>query len=243
MSKRIMVACAIAIVITWGMGCTTVVKYDLADLPATNPDSKRQAMRVAVAPLQDMRPEAEKNPTQNIWRIETRDRMFKDGDVTRGISEAVVMHFNHVQLFRTAEMVDKAAAVPSTEVWERMRGLGFDALFTGTVKHFHGVGYPTAFDATATVLALIPITVPVTLPIMLIEDNKNEGFVELVDVQLTDTKTGGILWSGTFPKKKEMKYFDADPARAASETLKEIADEIVRQIERMDMYRTQQAAR
>lgn len=240
---KTIVACVTTIVIAWGTGCTTVVKYDFTDLPATRLDLERQAMRVAVAPLQDMRPEEEKNPTQNIWKIETRDRMFKDGDVTRGISEAVVKHFNHVQLFKTAEMVDKSAAVPSSDVVEKMRGLGYDALFTGTIKHFYGVGYPTSFDAAATVLALIPITVLVTLPIMLIEDNQNEGIVEIVDAQLTDTKSGGVLWSGTFPKKKAMKYFDADPARAASETLREIADEIVRQMEATDMHRTQQAAR
>ena len=112
-----------------------------------------------------------------------------------------------------------------------MKGLGFDALFTGTVKHFYGAGHPTVFDRAATMLALIPVTVVVTLPIMLVEDNQNEGFVELVDVQLTDTKSGGALWSGTFSKKRNMYYYDADPVRAASETLREIADEIVKQIE------------
>lgn len=231
MAKRILIACMTAIVIATGTGCTTVVKYDLTKLAAARPDSKRQAIRVAVAPLQDMRSAEEKDPMRNTTKAETRDSWFKDGDVARGISAALVTHFNHVQLFKTAELVDKSAALPSSDVLEKMKGLGFDALFTGTVKHFYGAGYPTPFDRAAIMLALIPVTVIVTIPIMLAEDNKNEGFVEIVDVQLTDTNSGGVLWSGAFSKKREMNYADVYPARAASETLREIADEIVKQLE------------
>jgi hypothetical protein len=231
MAKRIVIACMTAIVIAAGTGCTTVVKYDLTNLTAARSDSKRQAMRVAVAPLQDMRPSEEKDPMLNTTKAETRDRMFKDGDVARGISAALVTHFNHVQLFKTAELVDKSAALPSTDVVGKIKGLGFDALFTGTIKHFYGAGYPTPFDRAATMLALIPVTIIVTIPIMLAEENKNEGFVEIVDVQLIDTHSGGVLWSGAFSKKREMLYADTDPTRAASETLREIADEIVKQIE------------
>ena len=230
MTKRTLIICMTAIVIATGTGCTTVIKYDLANLSTARPDSKRQAMRVAVAPLQDMRSAEEKDP-QNITYFETRDRIFEGGDVARGISAALVTHFNHVQLFKTTEVVDKSAALPSSDVVEKMKGLGFDALFTGTVTHFYGAGHPTVFDRAATILALIPVTIVVTIPIMLVEDNQNEGFVEIVNAQLTDTKSGGVLWSGTFSKKREMKYFDADPVRAASETLREIADEIVKQIE------------
>jgi hypothetical protein len=162
--------------------------------------------------------------------------MFKDGDVARGISAALVTHFNHVQLFKTAELVDKSAALPSSDVVATMKGLGFDALFTGTVTHFYGAGYPTPFDRAALLfLTLDPVisivTLPIMLPIILVEDNKNEGFVEIVDIQRTDTNSGGVLWSGAFSKKREMKYADAEPARAASETLREIADEIVKQLE------------
>lgn len=248
MAKRILIACMTAIVIAAGTGCTTVFKYDLTNLVAARPDSKRQSMRVAVAPLQDMRSAEEKDPMRNLTRrdrsemeklfgagkLETRDSMFKDGDVARGISAALVTHFNHVQLFKTAELVDKSAAVPSSDVVEKMKGLGFDALFTGTVTHFYGAGYATLFDRAALILAVIlPVTGIITIPIMLAEDNKNEGFVEIVDVQLTDTNSGEILWSGAFSKKREMNYADAYPARAASETLREVADEIVKQIETM----------
>ena len=235
MTTRTLIACVTAIALAWGTGCTTVIKYDLTDLPVAHPDSKRQAMRVAVAPLLDMRPEQEKNPPHLMFTMETQDSKFKDNDVAHGMSEALVTHFNHVQLFKTAEMVDKSAALPSSGVLEKMKGLGFDALFTGTVTHFYGVGYATAFDRAAVLLALIPVTVVVTLPIMLMEDNQNEGFVEVVDVQLTDTKSGGVLWSGTFSKKRTMNYADAEPARAASETLREVADEIVKQIEATDI--------
>lgn len=217
--KRILIACMTATVIAAGTGCTTIVKYDLTNLTAARPDSKRQAMRVAVAPLQDMRSAEEKDPPLNTTKAETRDRMFKDGDVALGISAALVTHFNHVQLFKTAELVDKSAALPSSDVVGKMKGLGFDALFTGTVKHFYGAGYPTPFDRAAIMLALIPVTIIVTIPIMLAEDNKNEGFVEIVDVQLTDTNSGGVLWSGAFSKKREIYYADVDTARAASETL------------------------
>ena len=236
MKNRVtMIACLMAIVISGGTGCRTVIKYDLKDAHMARPDPKRQGMRVAVAPLQDMRPEQEKNPPVGMSKTETRDKMFKDGDVPRGMSEALVAHFNHVQLFKTAEMVDKSAAVPSADVLEKMKSLGYDALFTGQVTHFYGVGYPTVLDKVAIGLAMIPITVIVTIPITLMQDNQNEGYVEIIEVQLTDTTSGGVLWSGSFSKKKEMKYSDAYPARAASETLKEIANEIVNQIESVNI--------
>lgn len=226
-----MVAFLIAIVISGGTGCRSVIKYDFKDAHMARPDSKRQGMRVAVAPLQDMRPNQEKNPPVGMSKTETRDKMFKDGDVPRGMSEALVAHFNHVQLFKTAEMVDKSAAVPSADVIEKMKSLGYHALFTGQVKHFYGAGYPTIFDKVAIGLAMIPITAIVTIPVVLIQDNQNEGYVEIIDVQLTDTTSGDVLWAGSFSKKMEMKYSDVYPARAASETLKEIANEIVNEIE------------
>ncbi|MDO9542356.1 MAG: hypothetical protein Q7J98_08540 [Kiritimatiellia bacterium] len=123
MKRMTMIAGLTAIVIAAGTGCTTVVKYDLKDARMARPDSKRQGMRVAVAPLQDMRPEQEKNPPVGMPpKCEIRDKMFKDGDVARGISEALVAHFNHVQLFKTAEMVDKSAMLTSSDVIEKMKG-------------------------------------------------------------------------------------------------------------------------
>ena len=236
MKKRVtMIAGLVAIVVLGGTGCTAVVKYDLKDAYMARPDSKRQGMRVAVAPLQDMRPEQEKNPPGGMSMGQTSDKMFKDGDVPRGMAEALVAHFNHVQLFKAAEIVDKSCTVPSADVVEKMKSLGYDALLTGKVKHFYGAGYPTVFDAVAIALAVIPITAIVTVPIMLIQDNQNEGYVEIIDVQLTDTTSGGVLWSGSFSKKMEMKYADVYPARAASETLKEIANEIVKQIESLNI--------
>jgi hypothetical protein len=238
MKKRvIMIAGLMVIGISVGTGCTTVIKYDLKDAHMARPDSKRQGMRVAVAPLQDMRPEQEKDHPVGMYmsKIETRDKMFKDGDVPRGISEALITHFNHIQLFKTAEMVDKSAAVPTADVVEEMKNLNYDALFTGKVKHFYGAGYPTVFDMVAIQLAMIPITALVTIPTMLIQENQNEGYVEIIDVQLTDTTSGDVLWSGSFSKKMEMKYADVYPARAAGETLKEIANEIVKQIESVNI--------
>jgi hypothetical protein len=236
MKKRItMIAGLMAVVILGGTGCTSVIKYDLKDAYMARPDSKRQGMRVAMAPLQDIRPEHEKNPPAGMSKTVTRDKMFKDGDVPRGMAEALVTHFNHVQLFKTSEMVDKSFAVPSAEVVEKVKSLGYDALFTGKVKHFYGAGNPTVFDRVAIALAMIPITAIVTIPIMLTQDNQNEGYVEIIDVQLTDTTSGGVLWSGLFSKKVEMKYADVHPARAASDTLKEIANEIVKQIESVNI--------
>jgi TolB-like protein len=232
MTHTIRLTCFAAIVLIMGTGCatTTIVQYDFENLSTVRADSTRQAMRVAVAPLQDLRTAEERNPGTTLAKLQTRDSMFKDGDVARGISEALITHFNHVQLFKIAEMADQTAMLPTSAVLESVKGQGFDALFTGTLKHFYGAGYPTVFDGVAIVLSLVPVTVLVTLPIMYMQENQNEGFVEILDAQLTDTKTGAVLWSGTFSKKREMKYPDAYPARAASETLKDIADEIVKQI-------------
>jgi hypothetical protein len=233
--KLVIITSLIAIVILGVSGCASVVKYDLKDVPITPPDLKRQGMRVAVAPLEDIRPEEEKNARSNRYKTETTDAIFKDGDVCRCISEALVTHFNYVKLFKTAELVDKSAMAPSADVLEKMKNLGYDALFTGRVKHFYGVGYVTSFDRVTMPLATIPIlgliSSLVVIPIMLIQDNRNEGYVEIVDAQLTDTASGSVIWSGSFLKIKKMKYNDTYAVKAVSVTLKEIVNEIVEEIE------------
>jgi TolB-like protein len=188
-------------------------------------------MKVAIAPFQDLRPEHEKNPSSSFSNSAVRDSMFKDGDVPRNMSEAFVTHLNHVRLFKTVEMTDRTASIPAPVVLEKLRGQGYDLLMTGKIKRFYGVGHATGLDMVAVGLALIPITAVVTIPAILAQPNDHETSVELIDLQLTDTSTGSIIWSGSFQRNKQLEYYDVMPVRAVSDTLKEIVQEVVKQIE------------
>lgn len=67
------------------IGCTTTIKYDLRDLQPASQNVKRQEMKVAVAPFQDLRSEHEKHPHASFSNPTVRDSMFKDGDGPPGI--------------------------------------------------------------------------------------------------------------------------------------------------------------
>jgi len=230
MKNRLAVCMVIFSAVT-SIGCTTAIKYDLRDLQPVSENITRQEMKVAVAPFQDLRPQHEKSPPASFSNPAVRDSMFKDGDVPRNMSEAFVTHFNHVKLFKIAEMTDSTASLPSPDALEKLRGLGYSMLLTGKIKRFYGVGHANAFDIAAVGLSLIPITVVVTIPIMLIQQNDHETAIELIDLQLTDTSSGAVKWSGSFFRKKELEYYDVMPVRAVSDTLKEIVQDVVKQIE------------
>ncbi|GEM_PF-2619626 len=229
--KNRLAVCMIVLTAVTSFGCTTIIKYDLNDLGPASSNAKRQEMKVAIAPFQDLRPEHEKNPPSSFSDQTVRDSMFKDSDVPRNMSEAFVTHLNHVRLFKTVEMTDRTASILSPTVLEKLRGQGYDMLMTGKIKRFYGVGHATGLDMVAVGLALIPVTVVVTVPAMLIQQNDHETSVELIDLQLTDISTDSIVWSGSFQRNKQLEYNDVMPARAISDTLKEIVQEVVKQIE------------
>ena len=226
--------CIAMALLSIGTGCTTVVKYDLEDVKAARQEAYRQNMNVAVAPLQDMRPKNEKINTSTQSKHTCNDKMFKDHAVAKGISEALVTHFNHIQLFKNSELVEDITTEPNDTIIANIHTRGYDALFSGKITHFYGAGYVTGFDRAAIAMAAVPITALITIPIMLAQDNKNEGYVELIDLKLTDTSSGKVLWENSFSKKMEMSYSDVYPTRAACETLKEIANEMVSEIEAVD---------
>ena len=115
----------------------------------------------------------------------------------------------------------------------QLQNLGYQVILTGKLSHFYGVGYPTNFDRVALPLALVPVTAVITFPVMLIQKNKNEGFVELSDIQLVEIATGKLLWSGSFSKRIERYYYDSLPNRVANEALKEIVTKMVDEISRI----------
>jgi hypothetical protein len=79
-------------------------------------------------------------------------------------------------------------------------------------------------------LALIPITIVVTIPVMLIEPNDHETFVQLINLKLTDVSSGVVVWSGSFFRDEKLQYSDVKPVEAVSDTLKGIVKEMVTQI-------------
>ncbi len=248
MDRRVVeTAGLMGVLIMVGTGCRTTIGYNLGDARITQPDPARQAMRVAVAPLRDARPGKERElPLNRLLYFgdeTTHDKLFKRADVGRGVSEAFVRHFNHVRLFKVAELVDRPAVSPTADVLDDMEKLGYHALFTGTITHFYGIGYLTRFDRYVGVplmyLSAGPspfvYTAPIILPIMLLQKNKNEGYVEIVNLRLTDTATGSVLWSGSFLRETETKYRMPDSVRIVCETLGEIGDEIVKEIAAMEL--------
>lgn len=234
-AKRKVLPILISVVMSATIGCTTSINYSLKDVCLAKADIKRQAWKVAVAPFKDIRPMQERNPPyNNKSRYVTRDRLFVNGNVAGGISEAIVAHFNHVHLFHVAEMTDESAMVPSKDVINKVKNYGYDVLLTGILKHFKGAGHVTELDNTSVWLASIPVFLLITTPMQLAEKNKHESFVEIIDVQLTDTTSGRTIWSGSFSKQMEMEYAMVNPARATKDNLKEIVKEIVKEIELLD---------
>ena len=221
----------LTVVVMIGTGCTKAVKYDFTDLNITPPNSARQSMKVAIMPFEDLRSRKGTKPSGGLGKMEIQDRMVEGGNVPRSINNALAEHFNHVQLFKTVETLEESDTSISPDVIKKIRDLGYDAFITGKIKRFYGAGYATTFDKVAAPLAFIPITIVVTIPIMMLQNNHNEGHVELIDIQLTETKTGKALWSGSFAKKTEKQYYVVDPVRVASDTLKEVAIEMASQIQ------------
>jgi hypothetical protein len=225
-AAMIPVLASIAVVL--GTGCGTTIRYDLSDLPMAQPDPERQAMRVAVAPLHDGRPREERKPSfdLSLSQIKTIDWHFKGRDVGRGISEAMVSHFNHARLFETAKLDGTPIASPSEGVLDEMQALGYNALLTGTIAHFQGCGHMNVEDRFLhSEIGLL------FLPVAMAKQNRNEGCVELTDVRLTSTVSGDVLWSGSFGRKQKFVYWDVMPVRAVCETLKEVIKEMVKQLE------------
>jgi hypothetical protein len=185
-------------------------------------------MRVAVAPFRDTRPRDERRVSfawADLFRDRTGDHPFELRDVGGGISEALAAHFNHVGLFKAADGVDRCGELPSAEALGEMRALGYDALLTGTVTHFYGVGYRLAMDIVVGSFlgaAVLPNLHP------------HEGYVELMDVRLTGTDSGEVLWSGTFTRKTRLEYHATQPIRAACDTLKAVANEMIKEMEAVE---------
>ena len=226
-------------IIQCAIGCSTTIKYDLVDIPQLT-NSNLNSLKVAVAPLLDERSELEKSPkTKFLGDMETRDSTFKDKDVPGGISQAMVVHLNHVKLFDEAVLVDNEYSLLDPRTTSELKTKGYDLILTGEVKHFYGKSYINTTDKFAIVGAfLFPPSIILTIPIILIEKNTFEGMVELVDLQLTDIKTGNIIWTGSFSKNLEKEYGDAAITKVPIEALKEITCDIVEELKSMD-YETQ----
>jgi len=221
------------------MGCTTPIKYDLTDLNETGVNSSRQSIKVAITPFEDLRPVTEKNAPSNFSAIQLNDRAIEGDNVAKSISEALASHFNHVKLFQSVDVFDEAGSEPTEDVNKRLYDLGYQAVLTGKVKHFHSTAYTTTLDKVAPILAFfVPVSAIVTIPMVLSEKNTHDTNVEIIDVKLTETRTGKVLWSGSYVKKPQREYADAYCVQAASDTLKDIALEMVDEIEKVNFDRT-----
>jgi hypothetical protein len=221
-----------------GFGCTTPIKYDLTNLEMTTTSPSRQSLKVAILPFEDLRPEIEKNASSTYSTIRLNDRAIEGESVSKSISEALAAHFNHVKLFQSVDVFDETGTEPISGINKRLHDLGYSAVFTGKVRHFHSVAYATTLDKVAPIVAfLIPVSAAITIPMILAEKNNIDTLVEIVDVRLNETRTGKVLWSGSYMKKPRRQYADAYCVQAASDTLKDIAIEIVDEIEKINFNR------
>jgi hypothetical protein len=108
-------------------GCSTTVKYGLEDIRPTPGSEGRRQVKVAIAPFQDARPPEEKKPSIKLFnKAETRDSVFKNGDVVGGIRDAIARHFQQAQLFGETVPVGNEYTVPTRDVIQTMKNLGFD---------------------------------------------------------------------------------------------------------------------
>lgn len=236
--KQIKFLISIAFLSSTLLGCSVSVKYLLDDVPPVSPNPTRNIVRLAVVPFQDIRPNNERDPGSAFdfppEKVELRDSNFKNKDVSGSMVIMIAEHLNHVRMFSQVDAVNNEFSELTPDKLAQLKNLGYQVVFTGKLSHFYGVGYATALDKAAIILTFIPITVVVTVPAMLIQKNRNEGFVELQGLQLIDIATGRSLWSGSFSSRIERYYNDAYPNAVAGEALKEIMVKVVHEIERVD---------
>lgn len=237
MNRKVMLVLLTFILVA--TGCAVPIKYDLTNLEMTPTSPSRQSLKVAITPFEDLRPEIEKNSISTYSTTQLNDKMIEGDNIAKSISEALAAHFNHVKLFQSVDVFDEAGTEPTSEINKRLHDSGYSAVFTGKVKHFHSVGYQTTLDKVAPIAAfLMPVSIVITIPMILAEKNNIDAHVEIIDVQLIETRAGKVLWSGSYIKKSQRKYIGAEECvPAVSDTLKDIAIEIVNDLEKINFNR------
>jgi hypothetical protein len=184
----------------------------------------RETMTVAVAAFRDERPvaAAETPPSRPTPVAE---------DLAEGMSSNLAQHlverFNGVGFFLSAAVVEVSGSPPSPEFLARLAGLGFDAVITGNVPRCLGSTCVSGGDlAGYFMLRLAGLILPVIFPLPL-GYYHNEGVVSVTDLQLTDTRTGELVWRGDFTREVVHYSNDATPGPAIHEAMLEVTKAIL----------------
>jgi len=167
----------------------------------------RETLTVAVATFQDERPVVEiGTPPSRPYPVaeDLAENMSTD------LARMLVDRFNSVDFFLSASLVEVSGSPPAPELLARLAGQGYDGVITGNVPRCLGSTCITGGDlAGYWVLRFVGLMFQVMLP-MPLGFYHNEGVVSVTDLQLTDTRTGEVVWKGDFIK--EIVHYTADPS-------------------------------
>ena len=191
-------------------------------------ESCRETLTVAVAAFQDERvvPEIGTPPSRPISVAEAPVE-----NMSSELAAHLVERFNGVGFFLSTSLVEVSGSPPSPEFLARLAAQGYDAVITGNVPRCQGSTCILGGDiAGFFVLRFIGLMFQVMLPLPW-GTYHNEGIVSVKDLQMTDTRTGEVVWKGDFSKEVVHYTIDPLPGPAIHEAMLEVTKDILEDLQ------------
>ena len=146
MTRRLALRSCALFLLLGSSGCGASIGYPLR--PETIRTGRTQPLRLAIATLEDARPEVERDWTERLRLVGdieasgyTDDLKFRGGDVAEGISDLLVRHLTYANCFREVGRVPDIYSDQPVEYLKRdIKKLAgtYDAVLIGKVTHFYG---------------------------------------------------------------------------------------------------------
>jgi len=215
MKKVIVWKKAIVFLMILMMGCAgPQIKYSFDEYKVKEEENIIYPFDMAIIPFRDMRPMFEREELRGVLGYKIRDKGYtaaykdyKGREVSYGVSSMIAEHFNHVKLFKKAEVLDPGSDLSISECLSLAREKDYRLVLTGDINHFYSEierGFVDDLSMSpAPPVMLIPMIV--TLPIVFLKKRLKKAWVELGNLELIDVTTGKTLWEGKSEAKMEKK--------------------------------------
>lgn len=189
----------------------------------------RENLSVAVAAFRDERPEEEiGTPPARPYPVAADPARDMSAEMARDLVERL----RKAEVFLAVTAVEASGSPPSAALLARLAARGYDAVLTGNVPRCLGSTCVTGGDLTGYfVLKFVGIMFNALLPLPL-GFYHNEGVVSVTDLQLTDTRTGEVFWSGSFKRNVVHYTGDPSPGPAIHDAMHELTRAIAEDLQR-----------
>ncbi len=208
-----------AILLLLASGCGATVGYPLR--PETIRTGRMQPLRLAIATLEDARPEVEQDWGERLRLVGedeargyTDDYNFRGGPIAEEISDLLVRHLTFANCFREVARVPEIYSDQPVEYLKRdIKKLSgtYDAVLIGKVTHFYGFdGYNAEGDRRIV-----------------------ESKVQLADLKIIRTRDLKLIWAGEAvanvgPELESTRK--GNQYRIANDTLREALNQLVQKL-------------